>query len=67
VIGLTINGQAQRFPEPLTMRALVERLQLDGKRIAVEHNGEIVPRSRFDSLNLSDGDALEIVVAVGGG
>jgi len=49
------------------MRDLVERLELAGKRIAVERNGEIVPRSRFESVSLADGDALEIVVAVGGG
>jgi len=49
------------------MHDLVERLELNGKRIAVERNGEIVPRSRFASVRLADGDALEIVVAVGGG
>jgi sulfur carrier protein len=49
------------------MRDLVERLELAGKRIAVERNGEIVPRSQFESVGLTDGDALEIVVAVGGG
>jgi sulfur carrier protein len=49
------------------MRDLVDRLQLAGKRIAVERNGEIIPRSQFESVSLTDGDALEIVVAVGGG
>jgi len=46
---------------------LLETLALSGKRVAVEKNGEIVPRSRYPSTRLSDGDALEIVVAVGGG
>jgi sulfur carrier protein len=46
---------------------LVERLGLAGKRIAVERNGEIVPRSQFSLRSLADGDRLEIVVAVGGG
>jgi sulfur carrier protein len=67
VIGLTINGQPRQFSEPLSMRDLVDRLQLAGKRIAVERNGEIIPRSQFESVSLTDGDALEIVVAVGGG
>jgi sulfur carrier protein len=49
------------------MRDLVEKLDLAGKRIAVERNGEIVPRGQFESVRLADGDALEIVVAVGGG
>ncbi|MGH8629766.1 MAG: sulfur carrier protein ThiS [Burkholderiales bacterium] len=66
-MGLTINGQSRQFPEPLSMRDLVERLELNGKRIAVERNGEIVPRSQFGSVRLADGDALEIVIAVGGG
>jgi sulfur carrier protein len=46
---------------------LLEALALSGKRVAVEKNGEIVPRSRYADTRLADGDALEIVVAVGGG
>ena len=67
VIRLTVNGENRQFAEPLTMRELVARLELTGKRIALERNGEIVPRSQFDQVALADGDALEIVVAVGGG
>jgi sulfur carrier protein len=67
VIGLTINGQPRQFSEPLSMLDLVERLELNGRRIAVERNGEIVPRSQFGAVSLADGDALEIVIAVGGG
>jgi sulfur carrier protein len=67
VIHLTVNGQPRQFPGPLSMRDLVEKLDLAGKRIAVERNGEIVPRSQFAQLELADGDQLEIVVAVGGG
>ena len=67
MIHLTVNGENRQFAQPLTMRELVERLSLAGKRIAVERNGEILPRSQFDSVKLTDGDALEIVVAVGGG
>jgi sulfur carrier protein len=67
MIALTINGKPQRFDQPLTCAELVERLALAGKRIAVERNGEIVPRSRFAECTLADGDRLEIVGAVGGG
>ena len=67
MIALTINGQPRAFPAPLNVAGLIEQLQLQDKRIALERNGEIVPRSRFTAVELSDGDALEIVVAVGGG
>ena len=67
MIALTINGQPRSFSGPLNVAGLIEKLELQGKRIALERNGEIVPRSRFGALELHDGDALEIVVAVGGG
>ena len=67
MIALTINGQPRSFPAPLNVSALVGQLDLAGKRIALERNGEIVPRSQFEATQLADGDALEIVVAVGGG
>ncbi len=64
---LVINGEPRSFPAPLSVAQLVETLDLAGKRIAVEKNGEIVPRSRHADTQLADGDRLEIVVAVGGG
>ena len=64
---LRINGAERRFAPPLTVEALVGKLGVDGKRIAIERNGEIVPRSRFGEVELADGDRLEVVVAVGGG
>jgi sulfur carrier protein len=67
VIHLTVNGENRQFAEPLTIRELVATLELTGKRIALERNGEIVPRSQLDQVALADGDTLEIVVAVGGG
>lgn len=67
MISLTINGAARSFQHTLSVAQLVEAMQLAGKRIAVERNGEIVPRSRYGSETLADGDKLEIVVAVGGG
>ncbi|HEX4985641.1 MAG TPA: sulfur carrier protein ThiS [Burkholderiales bacterium] len=66
-MALTINGQPRSFPAPLKVSALIGELDLAGKRIALERNGEIVPRSQFEATELADGDALEIVVAVGGG
>ena len=67
MIQVTVNGQAHRFEHPLEIAALLSRLELSGKKIAVERNGEIVPRSAHASTVVGDGDALEIVVAVGGG
>lgn len=67
MIELTINGAPRQFDAPLDVARLVEQLDLAGKRIALERNGEIVPRSQFTSTSLANGDKLEIVVAVGGG
>ena len=67
MITVTINGERREFAQPLVFTALVDELGLAGKRIAVERNGEIVPRSQFARAAVADGDTLEIVVAVGGG
>jgi len=67
VIELVINGEPRSFPAPLTLNELVQSLDLAGKRIAIEKNGEIVPRSQHADTRLASGDRLEIVVAVGGG
>lgn len=67
MISLHINGEARTFPRELTCAELIAELDLAGKRIAIERNGDIVPRSRFAACPLQDGDRLEIVVAVGGG
>ena len=64
---ISLNGDLRHFPAPLTVAALIEMLGYTGKRIAVERNGEIVPRGRHAEVMLADGDQLEIVVAVGGG
>ncbi len=64
---LVINGESRTFPAPLTVSGLVETLGYAGKRVAIERNGEIVPRSRHAEVKLETGDKLEIVVAVGGG
>jgi sulfur carrier protein len=81
MIQLIVNGQPQFIPAvhraesvtespgsaTLNITQLLEHMGLQGRRIAVERNGEIVPRSKFDQPLLADGDRLEIVVAVGGG
>ena len=67
VISVTVNGEPRRFDAPLTAAQLIARLELTGKRVALERNGEIVPRSSLEQQELSDGDRVEIVVAVGGG
>jgi sulfur carrier protein len=67
VISISINGTAQQFDTPVSVSALIEHMQLGKKRIAIECNGEIVPRGQFSQHMLHDGDKLEIVVAVGGG
>ncbi len=67
MIALTINGEPRSFEASLTVAQLIEELALAGKRIALERNGEIVPRGQFAEQKLLDGDRLEIVVAVGGG
>jgi sulfur carrier protein len=64
---VTINGAAREFAQPITFAQLVDALELDGKRLAIERNGEIVPRSRFGEARLAEGDAIEVVIAVGGG
>ena len=67
VVQLSVNGDPLLFEQAPCLVQLLEHLGLTGKRIAVERNGEIVPRSRFQETVLADGDKLEIVVAVGGG
>ena len=64
---ITINGEPRQFAVEQTVASVVEALALTGKRIAVERNGEIVPKSQHATTILGAGDQLEIVVAVGGG
>jgi len=62
-----INGDPRDVPEDTRMADLVQLLDLAGKRIAVEVNEELVPRSTFDGHSLSPDDRIEIIHAVGGG
>jgi sulfur carrier protein len=67
MVEITVNGAAYRFEEPLDVAAMLARLDFKGKKVAVERNGEIVPRSAHGTTLVADGDRLEIVAAVGGG
>ncbi len=66
-MNITVNGKAHECPAETTVSALLEQLTLTGRRVAVERNGDIVPRSQHPSAALAEGDQIEIVVAVGGG
>lgn len=67
MIAITLNGSERQVPAACTLSQLIEQLGHTGKRIAIERNGEIVPRSQHAQTALLAGDKLEIVVAVGGG
>jgi sulfur carrier protein len=62
-----VNGDRRELPSGFTAAQLIEALGLTGKRLALEVNQEIVPRSTFDSHRFQDGDRVEIVHAIGGG
>lgn len=62
-----VNGEAQEVAEPLHISELIEMLDLANRRIAVEVNLEIVPRSTYATHSLRAGDKVEIVHAIGGG
>lgn len=64
---ITVNGEAQSLPESHSITGLLEQLGLAEKRVAVELNGEIVPRGLHGETRLKDGDQVEIVHAIGGG
>lgn len=70
-ITLTLNGEARTFQTSsgggLTVLGLLTQLELDARKVAVERNEEIVPRSRYGETLLASGDALEIVHFIGGG
>lgn len=63
---LIINGEKRRFDKVSTVQDLLDELELEG-RIAVEVNEDIIPRSRYQTHTLQQGDRIEIVHAIGGG
>jgi len=64
---LSLNGEPREFPSPMTVDELLRHLALDPAKVAVERNLEIVPRSSYRAVGLSEGDRLEIVQFIGGG
>lgn len=64
---VTINGEQRSFAEPLTVEQVLREIGLDGRKVAVERNLEIVPRSGYDAVEVVDGDRIEIVHFIGGG
>ena len=66
-IGLTVNGDQMQVAAGLTLSGLITQLELDTRKVAVERNLEIVPRSTYASTRLEAGDRLEIVHFIGGG
>ena len=66
-IAVEVNGQTRRFARGGTVATLVASLGLDMRKVAVERNEAIVPRSRYDETALAAGDRIEIVHFIGGG
>ena len=64
---IQLNGETRDIPDSSTAQDLVELLELSGKRLAMEVNQEIVPRTTYAVFQLKQGDRVEIVHAIGGG
>jgi sulfur carrier protein len=64
---IQLNGERYDLEEPLTVTALLARLQVDARRVAVEHNEVVVKKPQYDTLVIHDGDTVEVVNFVGGG
>ena len=66
-MNIQLNGESTQLPEAITVADLIERLQLSQRRIAVEINEDVVPRSQFPRRQLHPDDRVEIIHAIGGG
>lgn len=66
-MNIQLNGETRQLPTNTTVAQLIEQTGFAGRRIAVERNGEILPRATHSQQQLVDGDVLEIVQAIGGG
>ena len=64
---ITLNGDPFDLSGPVTVAELLASLDIDARRVAVEHNLVIIKRAAFDATLLSEGDSVEIVNFVGGG
>jgi thiazole synthase len=66
-VQIRVNGEPRRVPSGLSIAEMLGEIGIDPKKVAVERNLEIVPRSTFGQMHVEDGDAYEIVHFVGGG
>ena len=66
-IAISVNGETRNVPQGATVALLLTTIGLDTRKVAVERNEEIVPRSTYASVALHEGDKLEIVHFIGGG
>lgn len=64
---IVINGERRELGSPVSIRELLEELEVDARRVAVELNRRILKRTEFDQVKVSEGDELEVVHFVGGG
>lgn len=65
--GIVVNGEPRELGQAMSVAGLLAELGLDGRKVAVERNAAIVPRSAYDATMLMPGDSLEIVHFIGGG
>lgn len=66
-VNITLNDRPAELPQGATVSSLLDSLGLVERRVAVERNGEIVPRAQYAQIPLSEGDRIEVVQFVGGG
>jgi len=67
MISVTVNGEARAIPGGSSIAAMLQAIGLDPRKVAVEHNLEVVPRSTFEDVEVREDDKFEIVHFVGGG
>ncbi len=67
MITLTVNGETRKLPNEMGLVGFLKELDVDLRLVAVAHNGDVIPRANYASVQLRDGDTLEIVRMVGGG
>jgi thiamine biosynthesis protein ThiS len=66
-VKIRLNGDPYELPAPLSIAALLDSLQIEPRRVAVEHNLDIIKRARYETTIVNEGDEVEIVNFVGGG
>ena len=67
MISVSLNGEPKRVSEGTSIAGMLEEIGIDSRKVAVEHNLEVVPRSTLGDVKVNDGDSFEIVHFVGGG